>query len=186
MLVLVILVAGCTQSSSAPVSTATPTATAAAQVSAEATTAPAAAVTAQPVNETLKNEMVALAGSLAKKVDKTNFTAAITEGENSTAFASAPRQLRDFKATDSRIAYVYTLEQKNGKVNFLIDTDYGNANAAKFRQEYVDAPAEMKKSITGSIGAGPYTDKWGSFVSGIAPLDLGSNTSVILVIDARV
>ncbi|MDD1693836.1 MAG: hypothetical protein LUQ71_03845 [Methanoregula sp.] len=186
MLMLIILVAGCTQSSSVPASTATPAATASPLVTAEATTVPAAAVAARPDNETLKAGMVTLAGTLAKKIDKTNFTAALKEGENSTAFAAALGQLKDFKAADSRIAYVYTLEQKNGTVSFLIDDDYGNANAARFREEYVDAPAEMKTPVTEAKSVGPYTDKWGTFISAFAPVDLGSNTTVILVIDSRV
>ena len=185
MLVLILFVTGCTQPSSTPVSTASPTATAAPKVTPEATTVPAA-VTPKAVNETLKADMVTLVGTMAKKIDKGNLSRVLKEGENSTAFTSVLSQIREFKATDSRIVYVYALEQKNGTATFLVESDYGNEDAAGWGQEYTDAPAEMKKSTTVPFIVGPYTDHWGTFISAAAPVDLGSNTSVILVIDSQV
>ena len=35
--------------------------------------------------------------------------------------------------------------------------------------------------ITAPIAVGPYTDEYGTFISGFAPVDIGSNTTVILV-----
>jgi len=187
MLMLILLVTGCTQPSSTPVSTASPTAIAAPQVTPGATTAPATVLTTQAVNETWKAEMVTLVGTWAKKIDKGNLSRVLKEGENSTAFAPVLSQIREFMATDSRIAYVYALEQKNGTVRFLVDTDHGNVNAIKCEHDmYTDAPAAMKKSISEPGAVGPYTDRWGTFVSAFAPVDLGSNTSVILVVDSPV
>ncbi|MDO9325915.1 MAG: hypothetical protein Q7T80_13280 [Methanoregula sp.] len=186
MLTLILLVAGCTQPSSTSVSTASPTATAAPMVTTVVTAPQAAVITTPAVNETLKSEMVTLVGTMAKNLDKGNLSIVLKEGENSTAFPSVLRQIREFKATDSRIAYVYVLEQKNGTARFLVDTDHGTVNAAKCGEEYADAPSEMKKSTTVPFAVGPYTDHWGTFISAAAPVDLGSNTSVILVIDSRV
>ena len=185
MLMLIIFATGCTQPSSTPVSTATPTATAAPKVTPEATTVPTV-ITIKAVNDTLKADMLTLVGTMAKKIDKGNLSRVLKEGENSTAFASVLSQIREFKAIDSRIAYVYALEQKNGTATFLVDSDHGTVNAAKCGQEYTDAPAAMKKSTTVPFIVGPYTDHWGTFISAAAPLDLGSNTSVILVIDSQV
>ena len=53
--------------------------------------------------------------------------------------------------------------------------------------EYPDAPAELKGPVTAPIGVGPYTDQWGTFISGFAPVDTGSNVTVILIgVDTRV
>ncbi|MFA4861930.1 hypothetical protein [Methanoregula sp.] len=186
MLMLILLVAGCTQPSTTPASTATPTATATPLVTAQATTTPAAVITTPAVNATLKTEMAALVGTLAKKINTGNISIIMKEGENSTAFMATLSQLREFKATDSRIAYIYALEQKNGTATFLVDTDHGTPNASKCAEVYTDAPTEMKNIITEPIVVGPYTDHWGTFVSAIAPLNMGSNSSVILVIDSRV
>ncbi len=174
VLVLILLVAGCTQPSGAPVSTTTPTATATPQVTAPATTLPAD-------NQTLKAEMVTLAETLATTIDRQNLSAALTEGENSTAFAAVLGQLQAFKANNPQVYYDYVLEQKNGTVVFLVTNYYGEPGAPLFMQAYLNPPEALQTPVTGPIGVGPYTDEYGTFVSGFAPVDVGSNTSVIIV-----
>jgi hypothetical protein len=181
VLILILLTAGCTQPSTAPVSTTTPTSTITHPVTTLATTAPPTATTVQPENQTLKTEMAALAETLAVTIDRQNLSAAMTEGDNSTAFAAVLDQLRAFKADNPQITYDYVLEQKNGTVTFVITNYYDEPGAPGFMQAYINPPEELKTPITGPIGIGPYTDEYGTFVSGFAPVDLGSNTSVILV-----
>lgn len=79
------------------------------------------------------------------------------------------------------------LEQKNGTVTLVITDEYGNPGAPQFMEAYIKPPEESKTPVTGPIGVGPYTDEWGTFVSGFAPVDLGTNTTVILVgVDSQV
>lgn len=173
LLVLVLLVAGCTQPSGAPTTTVTPTATATPQVTVPVTTPPAD-------NETLKTEMMAMAETLATTIDKQNLSAALKEGENSTAFAAVLVQLQTFKADNPQVFYAYVLEQKNGTVVFIVTNYQGEPGAPLFMQEYLNPPEVLKTPVTGPIGIGPYTDEYGTFISGFAPVDTGSNTSVIL------
>jgi hypothetical protein len=183
VLIFILLVAGCTQPSVAPESTPSPTTTA----TAIATTTQVATPTGQPDNQTLKAEMMVLAETLAGNIDKQDLSAALIEGENSTAFAAVLSQLQAFKANNPQVFYGYVLEQKNGSVTIVITNYYGEMGAPGFMEPYTNPPEELKTPVTGPIGIGPYTDEYGTFVSGFVPVDVGSNTSVILVgVDAQV
>ncbi len=178
LVVAILLIAGCTQPEAVPAVTATPTPT---QV------APATTTATVQANETLKTEMAALAGKFAGEIDGKGLAAVLAEGPNSTAFENVLGQLKTFKASDSRIVYLYTLEQVNGTVRFIVDADYGQPEGSEYLEEYPDAPAELKGPVTAPIGVGPYTDQWGTFVSGFAPVDTGSNVTVIIIgVDTRV
>lgn len=177
MLAAILFFAGCTQPSAVTTTTPAPTATTAAAT--VATTAPAA-------NETQKTELAALAAEFAQKIDGQALAAVLREGPNSTAFNTVLGQLKAFKETDPRIMYVYTLEQQNGTVRFIVDANYGLPDASQYREVYDDAPLELKSPVTSPIGAGPYTDKWGTFYSGYAPVESGSNVSTLLLgVDIR-
>jgi hypothetical protein len=174
VLVIILLAAGCTQPSGVPTSTTTPTTTITTQVTATVTTPPVD-------NQTLKTEMVVLAETLAKSINKQNLSAALKEGENSTAFAAVLGQLQAFKADNPQVFYDYILEQSNGTVVFIMTNYQGEPGAPLFMQEYLNPPDVLKTPVTGPIGIGPYTDEYGTFVSGFVPVDIGSNTTVILV-----
>ncbi len=172
VLAAILLFAGCTQPSPVTQTTPAPTAT---------TAAPTLTPTASAANETLKTELASLAAGFAKEIDGQALAAVLKEGPNSTAFAGVLGQLKAFKERDPRIAYVYTLEQQNGTVMFIVDAHYGHPDASQYLEVYDDAPIELKTPVTSPIGVGPYTDKWGTFYSGYAPVDAGSNATVILI-----
>jgi hypothetical protein len=175
LLAIVLLSAGCTQPSGVTTLPSSPT------------TIPAPTQAAPPVNLTQKTELAGLAASFAREFDERTFTAAIKEGPNSTEFSTVIGQLKAFQATDSRIAYVYTLAQQNGTVRFIIVSDYGSPNSAKFMMVYPDAPDELKIPVAAPMGVGPYTDPWGTFISGYAPLNMSTNeTTYLMAVDMRV
>ena len=129
VLVLILLMAGCTQPSGTPVSTTTPTSTITHQITTLATTTPTD-------NQTLNAEMVALAETLATTIDRQNLSAALKEGENSTAFAAVVGQLQAFKANNPQVIYDYILEQRNGTVVFVMTNYQGEQGAPVFMQVY--------------------------------------------------
>ncbi|HNS83047.1 MAG TPA: hypothetical protein PKL26_04795 [Methanolinea sp.] len=171
VLTAILFFAGCTQPSPVTQTTPAPTAT---------TAAPTLTPTANS-NETMKAEIAAFAGTFASETDGSTLLAAFNEGPNSTAFAELLGQLKAFKESDPRIKYVYTLEQRDGTVRFIVDANYGMPDGSGYLEVYDDAPVELKTPVTAPIGAGPYTDKWGTFYSGYAPVDAGSNATVILI-----
>ncbi len=189
LLIALLLCAGCTQPSSTVTGTPTPTPTA----SAVATTATSAPPTATPTaNVTanftaLKTDLAALAGKFAGQVNGTLLAGAARDGPNSTAFEAVQSQLQGFKASDPRLVYVYTLEQQNGTVRFVVDASYGTEGGSDWLEEYPDAPAVLKKPLTAPVGAGPYTDSYGTFISGFAPVNAtGANgTTFVLGVDMK-
>lgn len=182
MLVTLLLAAGCTQPSGMGTSTATPTVTI---VTPPVTNNVTLNVTMNVTD--LKAEMAALAGTFAGEINRTALATVAKEGRNGTAFTTVLDQLKAFRARDSRIIYVYTLEQQNGTVRFIADANYGQPGATNFLQDYPDAPAELKQPVTAPIGAGPYTDSWGTFISGFAPVGTGTNGTIYIIgVDTRV
>ena len=148
--------------------------------------APETIVITGPDNQSLRNEVMTLATKFAKNIDWKAIMAVRTEGRNSTAFNTVREQLRSFKDNNSRLAFVYILEQDNSTTRFLIPL-YDWSEGPKFMQEYDTAPDELKAPLTEPVGVGPYTDQWGTFVSGFAPVNAISNkTIMVLSVDIRV
>jgi len=195
-----LLAAGCTQPTGTGTSTVTPTPTTTASpvtvnvTSNVTTTVPTSVTTNVTTNVTvtaitnvtldvtaLKAELPVLGKKFADQLDGKALATAAVEGPNSTAFVTVLNQLKAFKASDSRLIYVYTLEQQNGTVRFVVDADYGLPGGSDFLEEYPDAPAELKGPVTAPLGVGPYTDSYGTFVSGYAPVNTTTNESVFIL-----
>ena len=122
-----------------------------------------------PSIETQKTEPAALTAQFASR------------GPNSTAYATVLDQLGSFRAADSRLAYVYILQQQDGTVRFIMVSGYDLPNSEIFGAEYQDAPEELKSPVTEPIAIGPYTDPFGTFISGLAPLDMETDKTIYLV-----
>jgi hypothetical protein len=187
LLAVILSSTGCVQSPGG--NPANPTATTASTVTTTpaGTALPTVTANATPSVEDLKAEATSLAAKFSGELDGNSLAAAFTEGPNSSAYTVVVDQLKAFKASDNRIAYVYTLEQQNGSVRFVADANYGLPDCSEYLSAYPDAPAELKKPVLAPTGAGPYTDSWGTFVSGFAPANTSLNDTRILIgVDFRV
>jgi hypothetical protein len=181
LLAAAILIAGCTTPSGSATGTPTPA------VPAAATHAPAATTTMQPTEHPNTTEIAAIAASFAGRIDGNALKAATLEGPNSTPYATVLSQLKGIQANDSRLAYVYTVQQQNGTVRFVVDAAYGTPEGSDFLEPYPDAAKELLVPVTAPISAGPYTDPWGTFVSGYAPVyTTTGEVAGILGVDIRV
>jgi len=177
-LTAILIFAGCTQ----PATTITPTPQPTATTPVSSTEVPTIAMDTQ----TLKTELALYAGVFAESVDGNALATALTEGPNSTAFATVLDDLKAFKEADSRIKYVYTLEQRDGKVFFIVDADYGLPDGSNYMDEYTDAPTELSAPVTAPVGVGPYTDQWGTFYSGYAPVNTDpAGPKILIGVDIR-
>ncbi|OPY40115.1 MAG: hypothetical protein A4E42_02264 [Methanoregulaceae archaeon PtaU1.Bin222] len=172
-LTAILIFAGCTQ----PATTTNPTPHPTATTPVSSTAVPTVAVD----NQTLKTELALYAGAFAEGIDGNALATALREGPNSTAFATVLDDLRAFKEADPRIKYVYTLEQRNGRVFFIVDANYGLPDGSNYMDEYKDAPLELSTPVTAPIGVGPYTDQWGTFYSGYAPVSTTPGGPAILM-----
>jgi signal transduction histidine kinase/ActR/RegA family two-component response regulator len=94
------------------------------------------------------------------------------------AYRQLRQQCREICNAVPDVRYVYLLAERGGKVVFLLDTEpdqvtgRGGEPTATPGDKYDEATAQMRGVFqTGrAIAEGPYTDKWGSFVSGLAPV----------------
>lgn len=102
------------------------------------------------------------------------------EGRNSIAFKTVREQLKGFKANNARLTFVYTLVQQ-GRLDPVHRPPVDQPEGPKFMQLYDTAPNELKVPVTEPIGLDPYTDQWGTFVSGFAPVNTGSNATVMVL-----
>jgi len=114
----------------------------------------------------------------------------IDEGrDGSQAYFDRVRQIDKLRESFGFV-YIYYLQIKNGNVNFIIDTDDismfdESADLNEYLlKPYDEPPAEVftaweKKTFT--ITDEPYTDEWGTFVSGFYPIlnDKGGVAGVI-------
>ncbi|MFA6132221.1 MAG: PAS domain S-box protein [Patescibacteria group bacterium] len=68
---------------------------------------------------------------------------------------------------------LYLMLEKNGQIYIEIDAaETGSSEYAPPSVEYSDAPTELLSlfSTSGSVSAGPYTDRWGTFISSFVSL----------------
>lgn len=103
--------------------------------------------------------------------------------ENLPEYHAALQKLREIKLLmegPERFQYVYTSILQDGQVHFVLDpTPPGDANQdgvedrCFIMQPYPDASEDLKQTLrTGrlTISTKPYTDAWGTFMSGHAPI----------------
>ena len=84
---------------------------------------------------------------------------------------------RQLLAAHHDLAYIYTIIEQNQKFYFIIDTQVTHPgekdDTAEIMEEYTDISIEAVKALQTKmeqVGQKPYTDKWGTFLSGYAPI----------------
>lgn len=109
-----------------------------------------------------------LASSVALFIDGDEFTT--IKSEKDAAYIKPLKQLRQMKK-ETGVKFVYTLAMSsNNKTHFIIDATEGEDHSA-LNSEY-DLTDEMKPAFNGqpNVDKEIYTDKWGSQLSGYAPI----------------
>jgi len=99
--------------------------------------------------------------------------------EQTDAYKQALLPFQQVLKADSSIAFVYTAIMKDGKVHFILDpTPSGDSDGdgiddkAHIMEEYTEAREDIIRALEEKImvtSQEPYTDRWGSFVSGYIP-----------------
>lgn len=98
----------------------------------------------------------------------------------SNAYKEIRTRMRDFQK-ESGVTYIYTLVQNgDDKTSFVIDA--AEEDAADLGYEYEYSPT-MKNAFNGTASADNqmYTDEWGTFLSGYAPL-INSEGKVVAIV----
>lgn len=95
------------------------------------------------------------------------------EDENLPAYQRYLGLLRALKRTNPDMAYLYIMRKAGDGVEFVIDTDETSGQAMPGREYTSVVPALLRGFSTPSVDKQIYTDEWGSFMSGYAPLKNG-------------
>ncbi len=102
-------------------------------------------------------------------------------------------QLAAVRATNPEYRFVYLMgERPDGTVFFFVDdSPVGHEDEAPAGMIYDDAPEGFRRVLATGVASveGPFTDKWGSFVSGCVPLNDPKSGKVLAILavdfDAR-
>ncbi|MEI8042036.1 MAG: PAS domain S-box protein [Verrucomicrobiota bacterium] len=104
----------------------------------------------------------------------------------SPAYARLKQQFSAVRAASLHCRFVYLMGRKpDGKVFFFVDDrPMGHPDEAPAGMIYGDVPAGFRHAFdTGKPGTvGPFTDKWGTFISGVVPIrNPGTGTVIALL-----
>lgn len=127
-----------------------------------------------------KDDVKEIAVIAAENVDGEVFARAM-EGDEE-ALAAVIDSLSFFLAGDS-VTYVYTLMPKNAQYfQFVADTD--PEDPGEYAEDY-EAQDAMFEAMEGSssVTEEPFTDEWGTFYSGYAPIRVNGKPAGIVAVD---
>ena len=144
------------------------------------------AETQRSLKGAVQEKLIAVASATASQIDGDAFARLQTGEERSPGFIHIRDQIRGVKQSIPDIHYIYTLRKNGNIVAFVVDADYGYAaDAATIGQPYPEAEPELFLGfIAPSVDNEFTTDKWGSVLSGFAPIkDSTGNVVGIVGVD---
>jgi HAMP domain-containing protein len=114
----------------------------------------------------------------AQEVDQ---IAQFKEGQDTTPeFLTIKKKLQEMRAISPNIINFYIMRIEGGKITFLVDDLVDNP--AKIGDVYGKPEPRLFEAVNGpSVSDNIYTDEWGTFLSGYAPIK-GTNGETLLVI----
>jgi len=129
--------------------------------------------TKQALKETVQEELLAIAQVTASQIDGDVF-AKIKKGDSKkTGFLSIRDRLHNAQKSNPDIKFIYSYRANDDKsVKFIVDAEYGiSDDAADIEELYTDITPQMMEGLTKAAVENEFsTDKWGTFMSGYAPI----------------
>ncbi len=127
------------------------------------------------LKETLGGQLKSVASVIATQIDGDAMIKLKPGDEKTKDFFKMRDQLLAMQKSDQDIKYIYTYVQGKGKsVKFIIDATYGQPGAeepASIGDNYDETTPEMLAGLKYPAAEKTFsTDKWGSFMSGYAPV----------------
>jgi len=134
--------------------------------------------------DSLKNNLQARlqnsAALVSELVDAGDLAEIQTENDqDQPAYQRYLKLLRNLRRTNPDLAYLYIMRNEGGRVLFVIDTDETSGQALPGREYTSVVPALLLGFSSPSVDQEIYTDEWGSFMSGYAPLKNGQGTYLV-------
>lgn len=133
--------------------------------------------TKKALKETMRDELSAIASVAASQIDGDELSGIKPGDEKTKQFIKLRDDLYAIQKAHKDIKYVYTYQANDDKsVKFIVDATYGmpgaeGAESAAIGEIYKDITPEMIAGLTKSSVENSFSkDKWGSFMSGYAPV----------------
>jgi methyl-accepting chemotaxis protein len=122
-----------------------------------------------------RSELAALAALASRQVDAgAHASLSRASDEGGPAYQAVRGRLREIRDAMG-LRFAYTLRKgADGGLQFIVDTEEDPNKISHLGSVYADAPASLRAAV--AAGSGPfaekdfYTDEWGTFLSGFAPI----------------
>ncbi|MBT8506882.1 hypothetical protein AZH53_00365 [Methanomicrobiaceae archaeon CYW5] len=133
--------------------------------------------------ESVQDELMSVAGTTASQIDGDAFSRIQVGSEGTPEYLAIRDQLRQVKMAVPDILYIYTMQNDDGLLEFVVDADYGYADDASLVGDaYPEAEPEMYMGFEGLSADEEFTtDQWGTVLSGFAPIHDSSGNVVGIV-----
>jgi len=134
----------------------------------------------QSLKDNLQNRLMNSAALISHFVDADSLENIRNSSDvDKPEYRDALTRLRQLRATNPDIAFLYIMRKAGDKVEFVVDSDETD-NQALPGQVYEEEIPELMKGFTEcSHDEDIYEDKWGAFMSGYAPLLNGKGLYLI-------
>ncbi len=111
--------------------------------------------------------------------------------ENNDSYREMVNFARKFREKTPDLSNIYVMKKDKDKISFMLDDLPSTAvnSPAAIGEEYPDYDIELLEAFEGRTAASTafYTDKWGTFLSGYAPVvDMGGRVLMVVGIDMKV
>jgi len=143
--------------------------------------------TKSALKDTIQDELAQVAGVMATQVNGDSVILLKPGEENTTGFIAIRDQLVGMRANSKEITNAYIMKNSGNGIVFVVDDIYGtDPDAALIGESYTTGETstifEAMKSPVASKDF--YTDKWGTFMSGYAPIrNSAGETVAVLGVD---
>jgi methyl-accepting chemotaxis protein len=121
----------------------------------------------------IQDELLAVARVTSTGIDGDAFITIKPGDENKKVFTSLRDRLYAIQQTNPDIKYVYAYVGNDDKsIKFIVDAEYGiSKDAAAIGEVYTDITPQMLEGLNKASVENEFsTDKWGTFLSGYAPI----------------
>jgi len=132
------------------------------------------------LKEATREELMSVASIVATQINGDVFEQIEPGDEDTPVFLAIRDQLDSARNSNRNIRYIYTMKKTGDAVLFVVDGDYGlEADAARIGQYYPAPPPELLEGFHAPSADQEFTtDKWGTFLSGYAPIRDSEGNSV--------
>lgn len=137
----------------------------------------------------LQEELRVTASQIAGNVDGDGLSSLKPGDEGSPLYLSFARTIYNARSNNSHISNAYIMRVENGTTSYVVDDFYLShgldKDVARIGEPTSEDSAALDAALTGpQVSPDIYTSKWGSFLSGYAPIKDSNGTVVgILGVD---